>query len=98
MHTLLKTLGIVTWTGCVITLLYQSVVWILTATWPSITLMTILSDILGIDIIDLFQHCSISLAIKLTYFLTTTELAITLWWAGVLLFAAAVCSKVLLGK
>ncbi|WP_319467215.1 potassium:proton antiporter [uncultured Pseudodesulfovibrio sp.] len=93
MHTLFKSSGLISWIACLLTLAYQGISWVLTASWPTITMMDTLSRI-GIDLTSLIQSLPLEYAVKAAYVLSTTELAIALWWLGATFFALALVNKV----
>ena len=94
----LRILGIVAWIGCLLSLAYQSLTWIVTATWPTMSLLSIFYDLLGMDLAAVIRSLPLDIGVKTLYVLATTELVITLWWAGVVLFILAVLSKLIRGK
>ncbi|QJB57969.1 potassium:proton antiporter [Pseudodesulfovibrio sp. zrk46] len=98
MHKFLRGMGMIAWVGCVLTLIYQGLVWGVTASWTNLSLMDVSSTLLGIDLATLIQEMPIDYAVKATYVLITTDLAIGLWWAGIAFFAMAVISKVVFNK
>lgn len=98
MATALRALGIVSWIGCIVALIYQGVTWVFTASWPSLTLLDVAYTMFGIDLASAIQSLPLNLAIKTTYLLITTELTLALWWAGVFFFALTLGWKVILNK
>lgn len=92
---MLKSLGLIAWAACLLTLVYQSLVWAFSASWPSLTLMSVSNSLLGIDMVSLADTLPLDLAVKASYLLFTTELAVALWWTGVFFFAATLVSKLL---
>ncbi|EGB13898.1 hypothetical protein DND132_0683 [Pseudodesulfovibrio mercurii] len=83
---MLKTLGMIAWIGCLMTLAWQGAAWAVTGSWPSITLMTVLGKLLGMDLLTLAGNLPLDVAAKAAYVLVTTEVAVFLWWSGVALF------------
>lgn len=83
---MLKSLGILAWGGCLLTLAFQGLSWVVTGSWPTITLMSILSRFFGLDLLDVGSSLPLDLAAKAAYVLTTTELSLFLWWTGTALF------------
>lgn len=83
---MLKTLGILAWGGCLLTLIWQGAVWAVTGTRPVLTLMDVLSKLFGLDMLTLASEFPLDIAAKAAYVLVTTELALFLWWAGAALF------------
>jgi hypothetical protein len=96
-HTFFKTLGIITWSACILVLGYQSVTWVVTASWPSVTLMDTGAR-LGLDLLTLARSLPLEFAIKGAYVLVTTELSVALWWVGAAFFALAFLHAMLFGK
>jgi hypothetical protein len=96
-HTLFKTLGIVSWSACILILAYQAAVWGVTAAWPSVTLMDV-GTRMGIDLLSLVRSLPLEFALKSAYVLVTTQLSVALWWAGAVLFALAFLTTMLFGK
>jgi hypothetical protein len=96
-HTLFKVLGITVWTACILVLGYQAASWIVTASWPSVTLMDTTGRV-GLDLLALARSLPLEFAIKAAYVLITTELAIALWWTGVGCFALAFITATLFGR
>ncbi|QGY40987.1 potassium:proton antiporter [Pseudodesulfovibrio cashew] len=95
---IMRALGLLAWIGCVVTLIYQTLVWVVTASWPALTLLSLAYDVLGLELASAIQSLPLDVAIKCLYVLATTELAITLWLTGALFFALAAISKVVFGK
>jgi hypothetical protein len=83
---MLKTLGILAWGGCLLTLAWQGAAWAVTGAWPSITLMDVFGKLLGLDLLTLARQLPLDMAAKAAYVLFTTELTLFLWWAGVAMF------------
>jgi len=98
MREMLKTLGILSWGACLLTLAYQGVAWVLTSHWPSISLLDILRAVFGMDILSLAGALPVDLAAKIIYVCFTTELPLFLWWTGASLFGLMVLSKTVLKK
>lgn len=96
-HTLFKTLGIIAWSACILVLGYQSATWVVTASWPSVTLMDTGAR-MGLDLLTLARSLPLEFAIKGAYVLFTTELSIALWWAGAAFFALTFLHALLFGK
>lgn len=95
MTSALKSLGILFWASCLLTLLYQSATWIVTASWPSLSLMGVSTELMGLDVASAIASLPLDMAVKTAYILFTTELAVALWWAGLLCFAATMTIKIL---
>jgi len=93
-----KTLGFLSWVGCLLTLAYQAGSWVLFKAWPSVTLLDILETFFGIDILTLIQHLSFEIAFKAIYVCFTTELAVFLWWTGVVMFGLMLTTMLLSKK
>lgn len=83
---MLKTLGILAWGGCLLTLAWQGATWAVTGAWPSITLMDVFGKLFGLDLLTLARQLPLDIAAKAAYVLFTTELSLFLWWAGVAMF------------
>lgn len=83
---MLKTLGILAWGGCLLTLAWQGAVWAVTGIRPVLTLMDVLSKLFGLNMLTLASELPLDIAAKAAYVLVSTELALFLWWAGVALF------------
>jgi len=92
---MLKTLGIITWILCLFVLGYQTISWILFASWPSVTIMDASQQFLGIDISSLVQSLPFELAVKTAYLCLTTELSIFLWWTGITFFGLTFINSIL---
>lgn len=95
---MLKTLGIIVWTGCLLVLGYQAASWVLFATWPSITLMDALSTVSNLDYFSIINSLPFDLAIKAAYVCFTTQLSLFLWWTGATLFGLALTTTVIFSK
>lgn len=98
MPALLRLLGIAAWIGCVLTLIYQALTWVFTASWPSVTLSKVIDLIPGVDLLTPTKQLPLEYAMKVTYMLLTTELSIALWWTGAALFGLTLGWKVILNK
>jgi len=98
MHALFRTLGLCAWGACILVLTYQALMWVISASWPTMTLMDVTSDLLGVDLVTLVKSLPIEFALKTTYLLVTIELSIALWWMGVCFFGLTFISKVVFGK
>ncbi|WP_272701281.1 potassium:proton antiporter [Desulfovibrio sp. Fe33] len=83
---MLKTLGILAWGGCLLTLAWQGIAWAVTGSRPSLTLMNVLGGLFGLDLPALALRLPLDIAAKAAYVLATTELALFLWWAGAAIF------------
>lgn len=92
-----KNLGIISWAGCLLTLAYQAAVWVLTAAWPSVTLLDVAGR-LGLGTTDLFTALPFEYLLKLLYVLCTTQLALGLWWLGLAFFLLSMLRRIMLGK
>lgn len=86
MHSMLKSLGMLAWGGCLLTLVWQGATWALTGAWPAPTLMDVLGRLFGLDLLTLARELPLDIAAKAAYVLFTTQLAVFLWWTGVALF------------
>lgn len=95
---IMRSLGIAAWVGCILTLAYQSLTWVFTASWPSLTLMDAAYTLFGFDLASLVQKLPMNLAVKITYLLITTQLTLGLWWLGIFFFGLALIFKVILDK
>lgn len=98
MHALLRFLGMFAWCLCILVLLYQAGTWVLTASWPSISLMEVASDAFGVDLLSILETLPVQAAFKTIYLLFTTDLSIAMWWTGVFFFGLSFASKVFLNK
>ncbi|WP_419788101.1 potassium:proton antiporter [Pseudodesulfovibrio sp.] len=94
---MLKYLGMISWAGCLITLVYQAVTWIITASWPSVTLLDTAHRV-GIDLTDFVTTLPVDILLKLAYVLLTTQLSLALWWLGLAFFLMAMAQRIILGK
>lgn len=83
-----KSLGILAWGGCLLTLAYQGLTWVFTKSWPSLTLLDILHSFFGLDTLTIIRQFPVDIGVKILYVCFTTELSIFLWWLGVTMFAA----------
>ncbi|MEF2232270.1 MAG: potassium:proton antiporter [Pseudodesulfovibrio sp.] len=92
-----KTLGILFWAGCLLTLAFQAATWVFTAAWPSVTLLDAVTR-LGIDVTDFFDTVPTEVLLKAAYVLLTTQLSMGLWWAGTACFALAMALHILFRK
>lgn len=90
----LRTFGILCWTGCLVTLMYQAATWLLTASWPRLTLLEIIYDLVGWNGATSFRSLPLEYALKALYVLTTTELSLALWWLGVASFVLAMAWRI----
>ncbi|MGL1862130.1 MAG: potassium:proton antiporter [Pseudodesulfovibrio sp.] len=95
---ILRALGIGSWIACILVLAYQSLNWVLNASWPALTMMDASQALLGIDLVSLINSLPFEFAIKTTYILVTTELSIALWWIGVVFFGLTFVSKIMFSK
>ena len=84
---MLKSLGILAWGGCLLTLIYQGITWVLNGSWTSITLMSVLRRLFGLDLLSAATELPLDVTAKVVYVAATTELALFLWWLGAALFA-----------
>lgn len=98
MTTLLRALGFVAWGGCLATLCYQAIYWVITAHWPSLTLLDGVQGLTGIDLITILQKLPLEYGYKAAYVFVTTELSISFWWVGVFFFATTLLYKVVFKK
>jgi len=87
---MLRTLGIACWTGCILTLLYQAGAWMLTASWPPLSLL----DLLGWDMTSPVRSLPMEYMVKAFYVLAVTELALAFWWLGVACFILAMAWRI----
>jgi len=92
-----KYLGILAWVGCLLTLGYQAATWVVTATWPQVTLMNAVNRI-GIDLTSFVSTVPVDVLLKAAYVLLTTELSLALWWIGLAFFLLAMAQRIILGK
>lgn len=83
---MLKSLGILAWGGCLLTLAFQGLTWVVTGSRTSVTLMSVLSRFFGLNLLDVGSTLPLDLAAKAAYVLLTTELSLFLWWTGAALF------------
>lgn len=86
---MLKTLGLLSWAGCLLTLAYQGISWLLFNAWPSLDLLSILETIFGLDLLQIIKTLPLDIVAKVFYLCATTELSLFLWWAGVGSFGMA---------
>lgn len=98
METMLKTIGIIAWVGCLLVLAYQAVSWVLFASWPSVTLMDALHTVSNIDFLSIIESLPFDVAIKAVYVCFTTQLSLFLWWTGAFSFSMTFASKILIKK
>jgi len=98
MATVLRALGMLSWIGCALTLTFQSLSWIFTGNWRSLPLLDISSTFLGVDFLSIIHSLPLEMAVKAIYLLSTTELAVIFWWAGIFFFIVTLLWKVLLKK
>lgn len=97
-YAIFRALGIASWVGCVLALIYQSLTWVFTADWPHLSVMDITSDILGVDTSSMVANLPFQTAMKTTYLFMTTELSLGMWYMGALFLAAAFTAKMISGK
>lgn len=90
----LRTAGLLAWTSCILTLVYQSINWALTASWPSLSVLSVIYEVFGWNMTTPIQALSFEYMIKVLYVLTTTELALALWWLGVICFGCAMLWRI----
>ena len=90
---MLKTIGIILWAGCLLTLAWQAVSWVIFASWPTITLMDALAAVTDVDFLSIIHTLSFDLAIKTFYICFTTQLTLFLWWAGVFFFGMSFAKR-----
>lgn len=98
MTPLLRALGFLSWTGCILVLVYQAGYWIIKAKWPSLTLLDGTQSLFNIDLASLIQNLPLEYGVKASYLFVTTELSIALWWTGVFFFGATFFNKIIFGK
>jgi hypothetical protein len=94
---MLKNLGIASWIGCILVIVFQAATWFFTASWPSVTLMDGLTR-LGWNPLDNINTLSMDLTVKTAYVLLTTQLSVALWWLGAGLIGLAVIVRILFRK
>lgn len=94
----LRALGLASWAGCIICLLYQAATWVFTANWPRLSLMDLASSMFQVDVSDIASTLPFQAAIKTTYMLLTTELSIGLWFIGTFFLLSAFLANILLKK
>lgn len=90
----LRNFGITAWIGCILVLGYQMFSWLLTASWPSLTLFGVFYDVFGWDMTSLLRSLSLEYVMKAFYVLTTTEFSLALWWLGVAFFLLAMLWRI----
>ena len=83
---MLKLFGILAWGGCLVTLVYQGIYWVIQNSWPSLTLLDILRNLFGLDLLTAVGKLPLDVAAKALYVAFTTELSLFLWWTGVAMF------------
>lgn len=83
---MLKSLGFLSWTGCLLTLAYQAVSWVLFKSWPPLDMLTVLRSLFGLDLISVVEVLPMDIVAKLLYIALATELSLFLWWCGVAFF------------
>lgn len=92
--TMLKSLGIAAWISCLVVITYQAISWVISASWPSVTLMDTMHAA-NIDILSIINSLPFDIAIKAIYVCLTTQLSLFLWWAGIISFGLVVAGKLL---
>lgn len=92
---MLKSLGFLSWTACLLTLAYQSASWFLSGRWPGLDMFTVLRTLFGLDLLSVVEAVSLETAAKALYVALTTELALFLWWLGVAMFCLMFLSQML---
>lgn len=90
----LRKIGIMAWLGCIATLLYQTTTWALTASWPSLSLLKVTYGLFGWDMTTPMHSLPAEYVMKILYVLTTTELALALWWLGAASFILAMLWRI----
>lgn len=98
MKNMLKYLGIIAWTGCLLSIAFQALTWVISASWPSITLMDALSAVSNTDYLTFIESLPFDIAIKAMYLCFTTQLSLFLWWFGVCMFSLFALKVVFLKK
>ncbi|MBG0790105.1 MAG: potassium:proton antiporter [Desulfovibrionaceae bacterium] len=83
---MLKSLGFLSWTGCLLVLACQAVGRFLTGDWPHLSLFTVLRSLFGLDLLSAAETLPLDTVAKLLYVALTTELALFLWWLGAAMF------------
>lgn len=83
---MLKTFGFISWVGCLLTLAYQGVSWILFKNWPELDMLTVLHTLFGLDLLRAIEALPLDVFAKLLYVAFDTELSLFLWWLGVTMF------------
>lgn len=86
MLSMLKSLGIISWGACLLTLAYQGISWVLFKSWPTLDLLSILHSLLGLDLLRAMEALPLDIFAKLIYVAFATELSLFLWWLGVGMF------------
>lgn len=86
----LRTLGITFWTACLLTISFQAATWLVTASWPSLTLLRVF----GWDTATSARSISFEYMLKALYVFATTELALAFWWLGVACFVLAAAWRI----
>lgn len=95
MTSILRTLGLSAWVGCALVLAYQAIVWVLSASWPTPTLLDVFSGVFGLDLTSIINNLPLDIAARAIYLLITTELAIAMWWLGAFFFVLTfVCTLI----
>ncbi len=98
MDSMLKNIGILAWVGCLITLAYQSVSWVIFKAWPSVTLLDVLHSLFGIDLLSFVNALPLDIAAKAVYVCFTTQLTLFFWWLGVALLVAQSLTYIFIRK
>ena len=83
---MLKSLGFLSWIGCLLVVAFQAAAWVLSGSWPSLSLFSVLRTLFGLDLISVADTLPLEAAAKLLYVALTTELSLFLWWTGVAMF------------
>jgi hypothetical protein len=83
---MLKTIGILAWGGCLLTLAYQGIFWVIYKSWPSISLMDILRSVFDLNILTTVENLPVDIIVKASYVAFTTQFSLFLWWTGVIMF------------
>jgi hypothetical protein len=92
---MLKSLGFLSWAGCLLTLTYQSVSWVLFNTWPKFDMLSTLHTLFGLDLLSVAETLPLDTVAKLLYVALTTELSLFLWWTGVVMFGLMFITRII---
>jgi len=98
MNFMLKNIGILAWIGCLTTLAYQGVSWVIFKAWPSVTLLDVLHSWFGIDLLSFISNLPMDVAAKAVYVCFTTQLSLFFWWIGAAFFITQFLAQVFIRK